>query len=111
MSDAACSVTARILATPTPPPKTATWPCLGSLKALLKIKQSNIFIMLASKVDSCECVLMLSSLFLVVFDKRHFLGVVKTHRWEGFTKKLYTVVLKPSLKNLRVFVVLSFVAD
>ena len=73
-------VMARVLATPTPPPKTATWPCLGSLKALLKIKQSNIFIMLASKVDSCECVLMLSSLFLVVFDKRHFLGVVKTHR-------------------------------
>ena len=54
---------------------------------------------------------MLSALFLVVFDKRHFLGVVKTHRWEGFTKKLYTVVLKPSLKNLRVFVVLSFVAN
>ena len=67
--------------------------------------------MLASKVDLIVCVLMLSSLFLVVFDKRHFLGVVKTHRWEGFTKKLYTVVLKPSLKNLRVFVVLSFVAD
>ena len=58
-------VMARVLATPTPPPKTATWPCLGSLKALLKIKQSNIFIMLASKVDF-ECILK-ASLFYLVF--------------------------------------------
>ena len=61
-------VMARVLATPTPPPKTATWPCLGSLKALLKIKQSNIFIMLASKVD------LIDSNGIVVsclFDKRH----------------------------------------